>query len=82
MQVVDVLPLGGKQRLMVVRCYDRTFLIGLGERETSLVAELDSAAQVEEPEREAAAAPTGRPRFAAALETVTGPRLRPGGLLG
>jgi flagellar biogenesis protein FliO len=77
MQVVDVLPLGGKQRLMVVRCYDRTFLIGLGERETSLVAELDPAAQ---PEPEAAA--VERPAFAATLETVAGPRLRPEGLLG
>src|SRR5687768_8559201 len=33
LQVVDLLPLGGKQRLAVVRCYDRTFLIGLGEKE-------------------------------------------------
>lgn len=41
LQVLDVLPLGGKQRLAVVRCYDRTFLLGLGEKEVGLVSELD-----------------------------------------
>ena len=41
LQVLDVLPLGSKQRLAVVRCYDRTFALGLGEREVSLLAELD-----------------------------------------
>jgi len=42
LQIVDVLPLGGRQRLAVVRCYDRTFLLGMGEREVSLVTELDA----------------------------------------
>ena len=42
LQVLDVLPLGGKQRLAVVRCYDRTFLLGLGEKEVGLVSELDA----------------------------------------
>jgi flagellar biogenesis protein FliO len=41
LQVVDLLPLGGKQRLAVVRCYDRTFALGLGEKEVALVAEID-----------------------------------------
>jgi flagellar biogenesis protein FliO len=41
LQIVDLLPLGGKQRLAVVRCYDRTFALGLGEKEVSLVAEID-----------------------------------------
>ena len=41
MRIVDVLPLGGKRRLTVVRCYDRTFLLGIGEKEIGLVAELD-----------------------------------------
>lgn len=41
LQVLDLLPLGGKQRLAVVRCYDRTFLLGLGEKEVGLVSELD-----------------------------------------
>jgi len=27
----------------VVRCYDRTFLLGLGDKEVSLVTELDGA---------------------------------------
>lgn len=41
LQVMDLLPLGGKQRLAVVRCYDRTFALGLGEKEIALIAELD-----------------------------------------
>ena len=41
LQVIDLLPLGGKQRLAVVRCYDRTFALGLGEKEVALVAEID-----------------------------------------
>jgi flagellar biogenesis protein FliO len=49
LEVMDVLPMGGKQRLAVVRCYDRTFLLGMGEKELSLVAELDG---VIEPEQE------------------------------
>jgi len=39
--IVDLLPLGGKQRLAVVRCYDRTFALGLGEKEIALIAEID-----------------------------------------
>ncbi len=41
LQVLDVLPLGGKQRLLVVRCYDRSFLLGQGEKEVRTIAELD-----------------------------------------
>lgn len=41
LQVLDMLPLGGKRQLAVVRCYDRTFALGLGEKDVSLVAELD-----------------------------------------
>lgn len=41
LQVLDVLPLGGKQRLAVVRCYDRTFALGLGDKEVTAIAELD-----------------------------------------
>jgi flagellar biogenesis protein FliO len=43
LQIVDVLNLGGKRKLAVVRCYDRTFALGLGEREVTPIAELDSA---------------------------------------
>lgn len=39
--IVDLLPLGGKQRIAVVRCYDRTFALGLGDKEVALIAELD-----------------------------------------
>jgi flagellar biogenesis protein FliO len=41
LQVMDLLPLGGKQRVCVVRCYDRTFALGLGDKEVALIAELD-----------------------------------------
>lgn len=55
MKVVDVLPLGSKRQLAVVRCYDRTFVLGLGEREVNLVTELDADEDVEGslPRREA-----------------------------
>jgi flagellar biogenesis protein FliO len=41
LQLLDVLPLGGKQRLCVVRLYDRTFALGVGEHGVSAIAELD-----------------------------------------
>lgn len=41
LEILDVLPLGGKKKLSVIRCYDRTFVLGLGEKEVALVAELD-----------------------------------------
>lgn len=47
LQIIDVLPLGGKQRLAVVRCYDRSFIVGLGDKELCLVAELDAQANPE-----------------------------------
>ncbi|HKX46806.1 MAG TPA: flagellar biosynthetic protein FliO, partial [Planctomycetota bacterium] len=43
--VLDVLPLGGSQRLAVVRCYDRTLVLGLGDKTVSLVVELDAEAR-------------------------------------
>lgn len=52
--VVDVLPLGGRRQLTVVRCYDRTFALGLGDREVSLIAELDAAAVPAPAERDRA----------------------------
>lgn len=42
LRVVDVLPLGGRKKLAVVSCYDRTFLLGLGDKEVGVVAELDT----------------------------------------
>lgn len=47
LQVLDLLPLGGRQKLAVVRCYDRTFVVGLGDKELCLVAELDAQATPE-----------------------------------
>ncbi len=67
LQVMDVLPLGGKRRLAVVRCYDRTFVLGLGDREISPIAELDPAI---EPTSQAAPSTADRTAFAQALEQV------------
>lgn len=39
--VLDQLHLGGSKRLTVVRCYDRQFVLGVGDKEIAVVAELD-----------------------------------------
>ena len=41
LETLDVLPLGGRQKLAVVRCYDRSYLIGMGDKEVRLLAALD-----------------------------------------
>jgi len=66
LQVLDVLPLGGRRRLSVVRCYDRTFVLGLGDKEISLVAELDPVIGQEA----TAAQPEADPDFARFIETA------------
>ncbi len=68
LKVLDVLGLGGKRQVAVVRCYDRTFILGLGEREVSPIAELDPVIGSDEaPE---APRPADRAAFAQALEQV------------
>jgi len=49
LRVIDVLPMGRKQRLSVVRCYDRTFLVGQGEKELTLISELDAVIGAADP---------------------------------
>lgn len=66
LQVLDVLPLGGRRKLSVVRCYDRTFVLALGDKEISLVAELDPVIG----ERAAAAQPAADADFARFIETA------------
>lgn len=41
-QVLEATSLGGSKRAMVVRCHDRTFLLGVGDKEVCSIAELDS----------------------------------------
>ncbi len=53
LRVIDVLPLSGRVKLVVVRCYDRSFLVGLGDKEVRAIAELSS----EEPALEARSEP-------------------------
>ena len=57
LRVVDVLPLGGKRQLAVVKVYDRTFALGLGDKEVTCLAELDPVEA--EPESEQAQDPEG-----------------------
>ncbi|MBJ02660.1 MAG: hypothetical protein CMK00_07310 [Planctomycetes bacterium] len=40
--ILDVLPLGKGRQVSVVRCFDRTFALGLAEKSVSLIAELDA----------------------------------------
>jgi flagellar biosynthetic protein FliO len=68
LQVVDVLPLGGKQKLVVVRCYERSFLLGLGEKEVRAIAELDGMPARPGASGAAAGEAAARASFAEALE--------------
>ena len=68
LQVVDLLPLGGKQRVAVVRCYDRTFFVGLGDKELCLLAELDAQAVAEPAAREPLPTPADQTAFQRMLE--------------
>lgn len=70
MAVLDVLPLGGKRQLAVVRCFDRTFALGLGEKDVTLVAELDHAAVQHDREGKPDAAPSNDEAFRARLEAA------------
>ncbi len=66
LQILDVLPLGGKKKLSVVRCYDRTFVLGVGEKEVALVAELDRVVG----EKEVSSAMARDPDFERLLTTA------------
>ena len=72
LQILDVLPMGGKQKLAVVRCYDRVFLIGLGDKEIAQISELDGVIADEGD----AKAPAERESFERALDLVA--RAMPG----
>lgn len=67
LQVIDVLSLGGKQRVCVVRCYDRTFALGVGDKEVGLIAEIDAAVSI--PKETTA---TSRAAFGAVLARLSG----------
>lgn len=74
LSVLDVLPLGGRRQVVVVRCYDRTFALGLGDKEVSLVAELDTefvAAQAAPKEGASSAPATPARAFAALIDRAS-----------
>lgn len=78
LQIVDVLPLSNKQRVCVVRCYDRTFALGVGEKEIGLIAELDA-----QPAEAVAPSATRKSSFVAALERARQKTFaRPEGIVG
>ncbi len=68
LQVIDVLNLGGRRKLAVVRCYDRTFVLGLGEKEIAPIAELDPVIGSEQ--KTAAPRKSDDEAFAHALERI------------
>ena len=68
LRVVDVLPLGGSKRLVVVHCYERVFLVGQGDKELCVIAELDSEATTREKDGPAPAAAARSDAFARTLE--------------
>jgi flagellar biogenesis protein FliO len=72
LQILDVLPMGGKQKLAVVRCYDRAFLIGLGDKEISSISELDGVVANESEAKE----PADKQSFEQALDLIS--RAMPG----
>lgn len=64
MAMVDMLPLGGRRQLVIVRCYDRTFALGLGEKEVRFIAELDAVTAPQPVDAEArSASPMARDPF-------------------
>ncbi len=67
LQVVDVLPLGAKHRVGVLRCGERSFLLGFGEGGVRLLTELEAT----EPAAERFSAEQRR-IFAAALQRASG----------
>ena len=87
LRIVDALPLGRGKRLLVVSCYDRTFLVGEGDKELHALAELDAealaAAGGDGPAGSARSADTPptaaapEPDFARELVGAGGPAVRP-----
>lgn len=68
LRVIDVLAMGGRRKLAVVRCYDRTFVLGLGEKEICSIAELDPVIGSEE--QPAVSRKSDQKAFAEALEQI------------
>lgn len=68
LRVVDALALGSRQKLCVVRCYDRLFALGVGDREVNVIAELDVVC--DEHAEEVPVSAGDRAAFAEALEQV------------
>jgi flagellar biogenesis protein FliO len=68
LQVIDILNMGGRRKLAVVRCYDRTFVLGMGEKEISPIAELDPVIGTDQPATQASKADDEA--FAQALEKI------------
>ncbi|MFT5200137.1 MAG: flagellar biogenesis protein FliO [Planctomycetota bacterium] len=73
LEIVDVLPMGSRRQVAVVRCYDRTFALGMGEKTVSLLAELDADMVQNERNKNT----TGGKKAAGAARNGLGSLLRP-----
>lgn len=69
LRIVDVLPMGGRRQVAVVRIYDRTFVLGVGEKEVSLITELDPVIG-ETPEKPTEALPNDERDFQKLLRSA------------
>ena len=74
LEIVDVLPMGSRRQVAVVRCYDRTFALGLGEKSVSLLAELDADMVQNERQKVGGAGKAGAP--AGGLRSILKPQSR------
>ncbi len=76
LEIVEVLPLGSRRQVAVVRCYDRTFALGLGEKNVSLLAELDADMVENERKKAIGAAKTTANPMAGGFRTMLKPQAR------
>ncbi|MCP5022200.1 MAG: flagellar biosynthetic protein FliO [bacterium] len=76
LEIVEVLPLGSRRQIAVVRCYDRTFALGLGEKSVSLLAELDAEMVQNENKKTPGAQQAPQNRFASGLHAILKPQER------
>ena len=79
LSTLDVLPLGGRQTLAVVRCYDRTFLVGVGDKEVRLLSEIEQEVTETDEAPELTAMSAVGKKAGAFLDTLTARMGEPAG---
>ncbi len=76
LEIVDVLPMGSRRQVAVIRCYDRTFALGLGEKSVSLLAELDAEMVQNERQKVAGAGQSAPGMAKPGLRSILKPQTR------